>query len=325
MLIQGLDRDVWSPINGWLADDESFFSLCSRIHFSVGFRRSSDTCRLLFGHPAHGLQHDFPARLSSFVTVTGGHFGSAAQVLGHTLFPFFFAWMQVKSAEQALVQVCNERSSYAWRFRLRTATCGVSPDHPLKACPACVETDLLQTGVPYWRVHHQYPGVWVCKVHGCLLSVQLRQISRAGALSFCLPSIEEMTFVDVVRSEELAAIGRFSEFCVASVRHLALRSAASQIWRIGRALEEFKPIDSPRRRKQLESAARSYVAYLATLRQAPGVPVLAADKYAAMAWLWKVKYGAWHRLHPLVLLSIAHWLFGEWREDACPADASSVR
>lgn len=325
MLIKGAERDVLTPVNDWLAEDESFFSLCSRIHFSAGFRRSSDTCRLLFGHPTHGLQHDFPARLNSFVTITGGRFGDAAHLLEHTLFPFFFAWMQLKSAEQALVQVCNERSSYAWRFRLRAAVCGVSPDHPLKACPACVEADLLQPGVPYWRVHHQYPGVWVCKMHSCMLRTQPRQISRAGALSWCLPSIEEMTFVDAVRSEELAVIGRFSEFCVASVRHLSLRSAASQIWRIGKALEEFKPIDSPRRRKRLEAAARSYVAYLATIRQAPGVPVLAADKHVAMAWLWKVKYGAWHRLHPLVLLSIAHWLLGEWCEDACTREASFAR
>lgn len=318
MLIQGLDRDVWSPINGWLADDESFFSLCSRIHFSVGFRRSSDTCRLLFGHPIHGLQHDFPARLSSFVAVTEGRFGGVADLMEHTLFPFFFAWMRGKSAEQALGQICNEGSSYAWRFRLRTATCGLSSEHPLKGCPACVEADLRQAGVPYWRVHHQYPGVWVCEVHGCMLGTQPRQKSRAGALSWCSPAINEMTFVDAVKPEELAAIGRFSEFCIASVHHLALRSAVNQVRRIRMALEEFKPIDSPRRRKRLEAAARSYVAYLTTLHRAPGTPVLAADKYVAMAWLWKVKYGAWHRLHPLVLLTIAHWLLGDWGEDACP-------
>lgn len=325
MLIQGLEQHVCSPISDWLADDETFFSLCSRIHFSAGYRRSSDTCRLLFGHQVHGLQHDFPARLSAFVAVTGGRFGSAADLLEHTLFPFFFAWLQVKSAEQARVQVCNEKSSYAWRFRLRTATCGVSPDHPLKGCPACVETDFRQIGVPYWRVHHQYPGVWVCQDHGCLLRAQPRKKSSTGTLSWCLPSIEEMTRLDAVGSEELPAIVRFSEFCVASVHHLALRPAVSQVRRIGTALEDFKPIDSPRRRKRLEAAARSYVAYLATLRLESGIPILAADKFVAMAWLWKVKYGAWHRLHPLVLLTIAHWLLGEWCEEPCPRTFSSVR
>ncbi len=307
-----------SPINDWLADDETFFSLCSRIHFSTGYRRSSDTCRLLFGHPVLGLQHDFPARLTPFTAATGGRFGDAAHLVQHTLFPFFLAWMQVELAEQALAQVCNESSSYAWRFRLRTATCGLTSEHPLKVCPACVEKDLRLIGVSYWRVHHQYPGVWVCKSHGCLLCTQRRQKDRTGGLSWCLPAIEEMAFVKTIKPEEFVALERFTEFCAASVHRLALVSAENYVCRMRIAFDEIKPIDSSRPRKRLEAAASSYVAYLALLRRVPDIRVLPTDKRLAMAWLWTAMYGAWHRLHPLILLSMAHWLLGDWDEGAHP-------
>lgn len=312
MLIDGPQGRVDCPINDWLADDESFFSLCSRIHFSAGCRRGSDTCRLLFDHPVLGLQHDFPSRLSSFVTATRCRFGDAAHLVQHTLFPFFLAWLTVERAAEAQAKICSDSSSYAWRFRLRTATCRFTSEHPLKGCPACVEEDLRQIGASYWRVHHQYPGVWVCRVHHCLLRTQQRRKSRTGGQSWCLPVIEEMSLVEAIRPEDLGVLERFTNYCAASVSCLTAVPAASYVGRIRVALDEIRPSDSSRIRKRLEAAADLYVAYLTVLRRCPNMRVLPADKRLAMAWLWVVKYGAWDRLHPLILLSIGHWALGHW-------------
>lgn len=52
------------------------------------------------------------------------------------------------------------------KYRLGLLTSRFRANHPLKACTACMEHDLSDTGWAYWHLEHQYPGVWFCEQHG---------------------------------------------------------------------------------------------------------------------------------------------------------------
>src|SRR3546814_4771453 len=58
-------------------------------------------------------------------------------------------------------------------------------NHPLKACPACMTKDLDDHQTTYWRLDHQFPGVWHCPVHG--EDYAAKAIRRASEI-FSVPS-----------------------------------------------------------------------------------------------------------------------------------------
>lgn len=297
-----------SPVQGWLADDESFFSLCSRIHRASGHRRSDVTCSMLFGHPLLGRQHDFPARLGHFAHVTEGRFGDALQLLLRTLYPYFLAWKPREIAEDLMPRICDDVGGDAWRFRIRTAICGFASDHALKLCPDCVAEEHRRFGVSYWKLPHQYPGVWMCSVHGRLLWIQRRVRERAGGLSWTLPTLETAVPVGQnINEADLAALADFSAFCVAAMSRPQL-SAELRVQEIRLAFDTLRLSPEWRPRKRLEDAGRAYVAHVAPFRLAPDMRALPSESCLATTWLWILRFGAWQRLHPLILLSVAHWL-----------------
>lgn len=53
-------------------------------------------------------------------------------------------------------------------------------------CQRCVEEDLAATGVPYWRLSHQFPGVTVCHRHRC----RLMRHRYIGPPASCVPTLQ---------------------------------------------------------------------------------------------------------------------------------------
>lgn len=154
----------YSSLPTWLPG-ETLFSLSSRYHFRSGNRVSTETARQLYGAPRSGLQHDFPSRLQLFCERTQGAYGDADTVIwGHTLLPFYLRLLEQGQAAAILSMFRNGPTSQL-KARLGLLSSGFRANHPLKACPACMEADRWRYGVAYWRLDHQPPAVWVCLLH----------------------------------------------------------------------------------------------------------------------------------------------------------------
>lgn len=149
----------------WLPD-ETLFSLCSRYHRASGQRLASTTCRLLFGHPNQGCAHDFPARLNHFLAVSGNTLGSVEHIVEHrTVLPLYLRFASTNQVN-ATLNAAALNSSGRLKFQLGLLTSRFRANHPLKACPYCMDEDMKAHSTPYWHREHQLPGVWVCLRHG---------------------------------------------------------------------------------------------------------------------------------------------------------------
>jgi hypothetical protein len=174
------------PLPSWLPD-ETLFSLASRYHHLSGNRLASHTCHELFGHGQQGAQHDLPTRLTHFVSATGGVLGDARTIIHrHTILPFFLHFIGEEKAENAICTL-EGRSLGGLKFQLGLVTSRFRANHPLKACPVCMQHDHGIHGTPYWHRDHQYPGVWICPTHGVPLLMSTVKSSGVGRFLWYLP------------------------------------------------------------------------------------------------------------------------------------------
>lgn len=147
----------------WL-EDETVFSLVSRLHKLWGYPLAGNTTQILFGHHQGGSQHDFPTRLTEFAQSTKGLLGSATNIVQkHTLYKYYRTFLD-EPERQELADALYGHSLAHLKLRLGLLTSRLRANHPLKACPLCMQADVEQHGVAYWHLTHQYPGVWICPV-----------------------------------------------------------------------------------------------------------------------------------------------------------------
>ncbi len=176
----------------WLPG-ETLFSLLSRQHQLSGFFVSARTSERFFGIARAGSQHDFPNRLTSLIQRTNGQLGTLEEIASkHTLLAFYRAFMP--SEECAYAIECMAGNSVAHlKLRLGILTSRFRAHHPLKACPECMQEDVLKTGWAYWHLEHQYPGVWACTKHSRLLLASTLKATGVHRFQWTLPRLEELT------------------------------------------------------------------------------------------------------------------------------------
>lgn len=175
------------PITQWLKD-ETLYSLCCRFHYVSGNALASTTARQLFSHPKLGTQHDFASRINVFVQRTQGTFGETAEdiIHGHTILPYYLPW-RTRPEALSIVRQLSLGNSGSIKSLLGLPSSRVRANHPLKACPLCMQTDTQQFGVCYWHLTHQLPCVWVCPVHGCRLAMSTKKSTGVGRFLWHLP------------------------------------------------------------------------------------------------------------------------------------------
>lgn len=152
----------------WLPD-ETLFSLLSRAHKIFGHRIPAETGILFFGHSHYGYQHDLPNGLREFCRRTGNALGTEAHIaLNRTLLPIFLPHRPANTLQNALSLMCGDGKG-ALKYQLGLLTSRFRAHHPLKACLECMNEDERTYGTAHWHLAHQFPGVWVCTKHECLL------------------------------------------------------------------------------------------------------------------------------------------------------------
>ena len=292
----------------WLPD-ETLFSLCSRYHRASGQRLASTTCRLLFGHSNQGCAHDFPARLNHFLAVSGNALGSVSHIVEHhTVLPLYLRFASTNQVE-ATLSAAAQSSSGRLKFQLGLLTSRFRANHPLKACPYCMDEDMQAHSTPYWHREHQLPGVWVCLRHGCSLETSNLKATGVSRFHWVLPSRPQ--FTDGVAPTAVAdSTVRLARMVVDLVGRSNVRLTTQTMRAAFRsALAEKGLLTGPKQRLRHAAAGEAYAAFVAPLLdlgQMDGLPS-SADK--ACAEIARQIAPERSGIHPLRRLTLAAWLF----------------
>nr|WP_260117350.1 TniQ family protein [Pseudoduganella rivuli] len=157
-------RKIPGTVLDWLPG-ESMYSLMARNHRFWGYPRPRETVEVFFGTSSERTLNNHLSEIELFVAKTEGTLGGPNKILeNHTLLQFYRAFMDAKQ-RQALTSK-RLRAESLLKFPIAVWTSRFQVQHPLKACRVCIKDDLRDIGMAYWRVAHQYPGVWVCLKHG---------------------------------------------------------------------------------------------------------------------------------------------------------------
>lgn len=293
----------------WLPD-ESLFSLCSRYHVLSGAYYDRTTCDVLFGHHQRGTQHDFPSRIDHLVEVTRGSLGSALDIIrGHTLLPYYLPLKSGAMRDDALAAMRGDGIG-SLKYRLGLLTSGFGANHPLRACPECMASDLSSHGVAYWHVGHQYPGTWVCLQHQCLLLESDLKSNGIGRFLWLLPgnSSWRPEFAAHIRPSLLLGLARIcAEFAHLSddfhfdPRQLAHTYRLQLVERTGNGLRGFS-----------NSASEAVVSFCQSFRGLVELQAMPRDRSAATSQLSRLLSPTRTLSHPLAHAVYILFLFGSW-------------
>ncbi|OYQ38650.1 hypothetical protein CHU94_14450 [Rhodoferax sp. TH121] len=240
----GLFSPHQEPLPGAL-DGELLYSWCARFHRLSGNSKASTTSQMLFGHATTGLRHDFPGQLGYFGAATGGHLGTLQEIVqARTQFALHALFLDesTRRATESVFQG-NDRSQLSRTLGLSRS--GQVSLTPLKACPACIGEDRGTVLTGWWRMDHQWPSMYACLKHRCLLNVMANQ-GRAHWLQEWYLPVElredqwaEHTEMGQSQVERLIHIARWTEallhqrdiyFDATLLRHVYLYQAKARGW-----------------------------------------------------------------------------------------------
>lgn len=304
------------PLPSWLPD-ETLFSLASRYHRLSGNRLAAHTCHELFGHGQQGAQHDFPTRLTHFVNATEGVLGDARSLIQkRTILPFFLHFIGQEKAGNA-IRTLEGGSLGGLKFQLGLVTSRFRANHPLKACPVCMQHDHGIHGTPYWHRDHQYPGVWVCPTHGVPLLVSTVKSSGVGRFLWHLPheSLLSNAFAKSAEpsSREIGALTAFAQLPLAlaglplemQIQPKALQQALMSGLKQGELATRTN-------RLRLSQIRSSYLETAAPFTAVPELMQLCGGGTDIGSTLGKLLRPPRSGTHPLRYLGLIYWLFGSW-------------
>lgn len=301
---------------GWLPD-ETVFSLVSRYHQLSGNRLASQTCRELFGHAQQGAQHDFPVRLTHFACTTGGVLGDARTIIHrHTILPFYLHFVGPDMVEGAFRSLEGEVIG-GLKFRLGLVNSRLRANHPLKACPECMQHDHDTFGTPYWHREHQYPGVWICPNHRTPLLSSTFKTLGAERFLWQLPHTGQLSTVFTTSSQPGArVIDALSGFAQASLSLAALpfdihiRPEVLQF--VFMSELQQRDLATCANRLHISRICSSYLDATSPLGCVSElIPLCGCDQQigSTLAKLLRVQKNG---THPLRYLGLIYWLFGSW-------------
>ena len=295
----------------WLPG-ETFFSLCSRHHVLTGHSVSSRTTMQLFGHRRQGVQHDLPCRLDAFAQRTEYRLGGPHEIAQERTLLSFYRPFQTRQLNSEVLAAMRGDSVAHVKFRMGLLTSRFRANHPLKACPGCMDRDRREHGWVYWHLQHQYPGVWVCEEHQTLLLNSSLKSTGVERFLWHLPSIDHLTPVAVdVAPASFQSLRHLARFVV----ELFGRRATEGGW-TGALLQQALRTGLNRRgwltpsgRLKLNQVWASYLDHVLAIRCVPELSGLAKNEGEAVRDLGHMFHPIRGGTHPLRWLVGASWLF----------------
>lgn len=302
-----------SPLLTWLPD-ETLFSLCSRHHRLWGYSAAWQTAKVLFGGRRVGVHHDLPSGLDDFSARTGGILGRPAEIATKRTLLRFYRPFEEEHDIEAAVQTMRGRSVANLKFRLGLLTSRFRANHPLKACPECMKVDLASHGWMYWRIDHQYPGVWACPRHRCWLRVSTMKSTGVERFLWHLPDDAGLTPVTLQpRQATTDAVMRLAGNVVTLIEQ-ATGAGGLQLQHVRPALIQQAEGNGWVTRAgslRMQQAAPAYLDYCAALRIVPELAALPSSLAEAEMQLGRLLHRVPRDTHPLRILIAIDWLFGD--------------
>lgn len=298
----------------WL-DDELFFSLCSRNHYFSGNLLDSSTCKSLFNSMVGGTAHDFPCNLHAFEQNNVAQLGCADSIItSHTILPFFAPFQSSETIQRAILAMKSPQVG-SIKYQLGLVAGRFGAEHPLKACPDCVERDASTYGVAYWHLTHQYPGVILCPIHHQMLRECNEKRRWAGRFSWTLPceavlapppeyDISQISREALLKLANgvisLSSVGFSRTFEPASVRQV-----------YSNELNRLNHTDGAR--TDWNDIANSFLEYSQALRLYRPLNSLPSNLEAAKSFIQRLIRRPRGHCHPLRHLLLITWLFADFR------------
>lgn len=296
----------------WLPD-ETFFSLVSRHHQLWGHVTAAQTCQLMFGSARAGVHHDLPNSLGAFAQRTNALLGEVDSIARErTLLNFYAAFTPPDETANAVA--CMSGASVAHlKLRLGILTSRFRANHPLKACPQCMEQDFRETGWAYWHLKHQFPGVWMCTTHQQPLLQSALKTNGVERFQWLLPRLSDLHSASTKSPEAascsvLLSLAELIEHLVQSraFKPLMLRDL-HEVYR-----EEFRARGwiAGAASLRIGQIATAFLNYCEPLRYVPEFASLAQDEEGMATQLGRLLRPSRSGTHPLRHLLLIHWLFG---------------
>lgn len=296
----------------WLPD-ETFFSLVSRHHQLWGHVTSAQTCQLMFGSARAGVHHDLPNSLGAFAQRTNALMGDVDSIARErTLLNFYAAFAPPDETANAVA--CMSGASVAHlKLRLGILTSRFRANHPLKACPQCMELDFRETGWAYWHLKHQFPGVWMCTTHQQPLLQSALKTNGVERFQWLLPRLSDLhsastkplgiaacsVFLSLAELiEHLVQSGAFKPLMLRDLHEVYREEFRARGWIAGAASLRIGQI------------ATAFLNYCEPLRCVPEFASLAQDEEGMATQLGRLLRPSRSGTHPIRHLLLIHWLFG---------------
>lgn len=303
------------PMLSWLPD-ETLFSLVSRHHFFWGHRQASRTNMMLFGCARGGTHHDFPSCLDEFAKRSEERFGGAIEVSKErTLLRYYRKFMDPNAEERAVTSL-RSSSVADLKFRMGILTSRFRANHPLKACSACMEDDRKIGGWAYWHLDHQFPGVWVCQKHGCLLVESDLKASGVERFLWHLPDADHFRSPRSTRvspGDTFRSLSRISDMAIDLVRDTSLpRIDVGLLHQAYRAEIGKRDLLTSRGSFRLSELSIQFHEHVRPLREQAEFVALPATVEEAYSQLSRHLRTPRNGTHPVRHIVLIEWLFGSY-------------
>lgn len=182
-----------------LLPEETLFSWASRTSSLWGDTDPSTASQLLFGIPHTAIHHDFPCGIAYLSESLGDGLGNDRDIAEQrTLLNFYKKFISEGTLQDGLSSLRGSNVG-PLKFRLGILTSRFRSHHPLKACSECLKESREEYGWGYWKMQHQFPGVWFCPEHHCLLEESLYKSTGVKRFHWHLPT--EGKFRSVVNGD----------------------------------------------------------------------------------------------------------------------------
>lgn len=289
-----------SPRLDWLPD-ETLFSLCSRQHLLMGNLNPATTSIAVLGLRQQFIKHDIPCGIAALEQTGFEYWGTAESILfNRTIFSLFVPFQNQVKIEDAIRTLKSDRID-SIKYRLGLVSSGFGAEHPLKACPFCMDEDLHAHGIAYWHLSHQYPGVLICPRHQAWLLASIKSRRWSGRFEWSLPS--ERLLIEQASSQRLWSRSVF----------LALADNVIDLASIGRATSfESCTVAATYRTAVLQgSRSASLLERTEPLRRFHLFESLPADKKSSDSFVNQLVRPPRRSIHPLKHLVLINWLFDD--------------
>lgn len=294
---------------------ESLYSLMAKNHFYRGHQEHSHTVQAFFGTPdGRSLQKNM-SEIEVLVARTEGSLGSAQQILEDRTFLRFYRLFMATDGER-LIEPGQRNPDSMLKFPMALRKGAFKSRHPLKGCIHCREQDMKETGIPYWRLLHQFPGFWVCLEHdnglqeiSCKANPSHKFFWQTPVESEFLPMPDALAEPDVM--DRLRHIARFIVAITIDIDEgtLQLKACAERFRQYLARTHMLLPSGRLKlaHKNDVARLCEEFVDFSNPLRRHPGFPSLPADLNAAYLLLSRFVSGR-GEVRPLVRLVITIWI-----------------